>query len=76
VFSYSGAPIDLLTLTFPNTVDSDSNQVASFAIDNLTFDTTPTPEPGAVSLLTSGLLALGVFAIRRSRKLRLKSIGV
>lgn len=66
VFSYSGAPINLLTLTFPNTVDSDSNQVASFAIDNLTFDTIPTPEPGAVSLLTIGLMALGVFARQRS----------
>jgi hypothetical protein len=69
VFSYSGAPIDLLTLTFPNTVDSDSNQVASFAIDNLTFDPPATPEPGAVSLLTIGLLTLGAFARLRSRKL-------
>jgi hypothetical protein len=75
VFSYSGAPINLLTLAFPNTTDSDDNQVASFAIDNLTFDPPATPEPGAVSLLTIGFLALGVFARLRSRKLRLKTIG-
>jgi hypothetical protein len=75
VFSYSGAPIDLLTLAFPNTTDSDDNQVASFAIDNLTFDPPATPEPGAVSLLTIGLLALGMLARVRSRKLGLKTMG-
>jgi hypothetical protein len=69
VFSYSGAAIDFATITFPNTVDSEDEAVVNFAIDNLTFDTSAssTPEPGTVSLLGGGLLALGFCARRRVR---------
>lgn len=75
VFSYSGAPIDFASVSFPNTTDDSGNPVSTFAIDNVTFETgfvSPSdppavPEPATLMTLPAGLLVLGL-ARRYSKK--------
>jgi hypothetical protein len=63
-FSYSGQPITQAVITF----SSDSTPI--FAIDNLTYNVAApaVPEPNPFTLLTSGLLFIGLFTrLRRAR---------
>jgi hypothetical protein len=57
VLSFAGGPFDRLVLF--------TDLATDFAIDDLQIGPSVVPEPGAVVLLATGLLALGVVAARR-----------
>jgi hypothetical protein len=65
-FLYTGSPIGGATITFYSGQDSLGGNVSAFGLDNLTYDTSQTPEPATPFLLASALLAL---AVTRRRKI-------
>ena len=67
-FLYTGAPISGATITFFNGTDSLGGNVAAFGLDNLTYDTSQTPEPATAFTLAGAFLALGVLRRRKTRR--------
>lgn len=65
LFSYQGAAVNSAIVTFYNGPDPDntSQNVSTFAVDNLSFST---PEPATVFLVIAGLAGLVISKSRRS----------
>ena len=64
-FLYTGDPITGAAITFFNGTDSLGGDVAAFGLDNLTYETSQTPEPATAFTLAGALLALAVTGRRK-----------
>lgn len=66
-FMFSAAPVSRAVINFNESFPPIVPGVRRFALDNLTFDSAPVPEPATMLLLSTGLAAVGA-AVRKHHK--------